>query len=184
MVASVTRCARSMNWYARLSRTRPSSSGSTLSVSPAAPSEITGSSSETKNTDEPGSPWRPARPRNWLSSRSVRCLPRPMTHRPPRSTTASRLDSSAPPRRMSVPRPAIWVETVTRPISPAPAMTWASSSSFFAFSTEDSMPRRTSASASRSDSATSRVPTRIGRPVPLSSTTSSISAANASSVVA
>ncbi|COY13414.1 Uncharacterised protein [Mycobacterium tuberculosis] len=31
----------------------------------------TSSSQLEKNTDDPGSPWRPARPRSWLSSRSV-----------------------------------------------------------------------------------------------------------------
>ena len=75
----------------------------------------TSSSQLEKNTDEPGSPWRPARPRSWLSSRSVWCRPVPMTCRPPSSATSSWSASSEPPSRMSVPRPAIWVDTVTAP---------------------------------------------------------------------
>ena len=70
--------------------------------------------------------------------------------------------SSEPPSRMSVPRPAIWVETVTAPSLPASAMTAASSSSFFAFSTTAGTPRLTSRSCSSSDSATSWVPTSTG----------------------
>ncbi len=34
---------------------------------------IKSSSSDRKNRDEPGSPWRPARPRNWLSMRRASC---------------------------------------------------------------------------------------------------------------
>ena len=42
---------------------------------------------------------RPARPRNWLSSRSVLCLPVPTTCSPPSSATSSWSASSEPPRR-------------------------------------------------------------------------------------
>ena len=83
----------------------------------------TSSSQLEKNTDEPGSPCRPARPRSWLSSRSVWWRPVPTTCRPPSSATSSWSASSDPPSRMSVPRPAIWVDTVTVPSAPASAMT-------------------------------------------------------------
>ena len=66
---------------------------------------------------------------------------------------------------MSVPRPAIWVDTVTEFNLPASAMTRASSSSFLAFSTTAGTPALTSRSWSSSDSATSRVPTSTGWPV-------------------
>ncbi len=44
---------------------------------------IRSSSSERKNRDEPGSPWRPARPRSWLSIRRLSCRSVPMMCRPP-----------------------------------------------------------------------------------------------------
>ena len=48
------------------------------------------SSSDRKKRDEPGSPWRPERPRSWLSMRrdSWRSVPRMC--RPPAATTSSR----------------------------------------------------------------------------------------------
>ncbi len=52
-----------------------------------------------------------------------------------------------------------------RPNEPASAMIDASSASFFAFSTTHSSPASRSFEEIRSDSATSSVPTRIGRPV-------------------
>ena len=45
-----------------------------------------------------------------------------------------------PPSLMSVPRPAMFVEIVTAPRAPAPAMIRASASSFFAFSTAQATP--------------------------------------------
>ena len=65
---------------------------------------------------------------------------------------------------MSVPRPAIWVDTVIAPAAPASATIAASSASFFAFSTTQGRPSRTNWAASRSDSATSSVPSSTGRP--------------------
>lgn len=79
---------------------------------------------------------------------------------------------------MSVPRPAICVDTVTAPYLPASAMIAASSASLRALRTTHGMPSFSSFSASSSDSATSCVPTRIGRPV---SCTSRISASIARS---
>ena len=46
---------------------------------------IRSSSSETKNFEAPGSPWRPERPRSWLSMRRLSCRSLPMTKRPPAS---------------------------------------------------------------------------------------------------
>ena len=66
---------------------------------------------------------------------------------------------------MSVPRPAICVDTVTAPSLPASAITAASSASFLALSTTAGTPRRCSRSCSSSDSATSWVPTSTGCPV-------------------
>ncbi len=43
---------------------------------------IRSSSSERKKRDEPGSPWRPARPRSWLSMRRLSCRSVPMMCRP------------------------------------------------------------------------------------------------------
>ncbi len=60
---------------------------SALTLSPAK-MRIRSSSSERKKREEPGSPWRPARPRNWLSMRrdSWRSVPRMC--RPPKETTS------------------------------------------------------------------------------------------------
>jgi hypothetical protein len=75
---------------------------------------ISSSSILAKKTDPPGSPWRPARPRNWRSSLVLGCRPVPMMYKPP--SAAIRFPSPpVPPRRMSVPRPAIWVDTVIAP---------------------------------------------------------------------
>ena len=71
----------------------------------------------------------------------------------------------SPPRRMSVPRPAMLVEIVTAPSAPARATIGASSASFLAFSTSHATPARRSRAASRSDSVdASSVPTSTGRP--------------------
>src|ERR1700735_1716317 len=48
--------------------------------------------------------------------------------------------SGFPPRRISVPRPAMFVETVTAPLRPACAIIFASRSCCFAFSTWYGMP--------------------------------------------
>ena len=48
---------------------------------------ISSSSSETKKRDEPGSPWRPARPRSWLSMRRASWRSVPSTCSPPSSRT-------------------------------------------------------------------------------------------------
>src|SRR5690606_30510694 len=138
------------------------------------------SSRLTKNTEPPGSPCRPARPRSWSSTRRLSCRPHPITYSPPRAATRSRSDWSLPPSRMSTPRPAICVETVTRPYVPASAMIAASSASFLALRTTQGTPASRSAAARVSDSLTSRVPMSTGRPVAWHSTTSSISAASRS----
>ncbi len=104
---------------------------------------IRSSSSETKNFEAPGSPWRPERPRNWLSMRRLSCRSLPTTKSPPagdhdfpaprrsrrgsrpracsRAAGSSICGSSAlrrmsrlPPSWMSVPRPAMLVAIVTR----------------------------------------------------------------------
>ena len=50
---------------------------------------IRSSPNETKKRELPGSPWRPARPRSWLSMRRASCRSVPMMCRPPTSTTRS-----------------------------------------------------------------------------------------------
>ena len=102
-----------------------------------------------KKRDVPGSPCRPARPRNWLSIRLASWRVVPMTYRPPSSTTRSRSIGGLPPSRMSVPRPAMFVDTVTAPSAPARAMISASASSFLAFRTECGMPGQLQAAAQR-----------------------------------
>src|ERR1700693_1676938 len=79
----------------------------------------------------PRAPRRPARPGSCLPSPSVWGRPVPITCRPPSSATSSWSASSDPPSRMSVPRPAICVDTVTAPSLPASAMIRASSAPFF-----------------------------------------------------
>ena len=86
------------------------------------------SSKETKNLEEPGSPWRAQRPRSCLSMRRDWWRVVPMTWRPPESATPS---SSL----MSVPRPAMLVATVMAPRRPASAMISASLSWFLALKT-------------------------------------------------
>src|SRR5450759_788917 len=44
---------------------------------------IRSSSSDRKNLEWPGSPWRPERPRNWLSMRRLSCRSVPRTNNPP-----------------------------------------------------------------------------------------------------
>src|SRR6266540_1349645 len=137
------------------------------------------SSAERKKRDSPGSPWRPERPRSWLSMRrdSWRSVPRMC--RPPRLTTSScsschcpwisasmrarsagsvtsfifcaAMYSGLPPRRMSVPRPAMFVAIVTAPLCPAWATISASRSWCFAFRTTCGTPWRFSIVARSSD---------------------------------
>ena len=78
-----------------------------------------------------------------------------MTYSPPAALAASL-------RRMSVPRPASAVATVTRPASPAAAMICASRALSRALSTSQAMPASHSAPASASLSSTVRVTTRQG----------------------
>ena len=73
--------------------------------------------------------------------------------------------ASRPPRTMSVPRPAMFVEIVTAPGMPALATITASRASWRALSTRHLTRRARSARTSASDSATLAVPTRTGRPV-------------------
>ena len=47
-----------------------------------------------KKQESPGSPWRPARPRNWLSILRDSCRFVPRTSKPPRPITCSRSRSS------------------------------------------------------------------------------------------
>ena len=89
---------------------------------------IKSSSSETKKREEPGSPCRPARPLNCLSTRLESCLSVPIIANPPASFTPS-------PSLMSVPRPAIFVAIVTAPGNPALATISASFWWYFAFRT-------------------------------------------------
>jgi hypothetical protein len=84
---------------------------------------------------------------------------------------------------MSVPRPAICVDTVTASYAPASRTIAASWASFLAFSTTHGTSASASSFASRSDSATSRVPIRIGRPVACTSAISLTSAASLCSTV-
>ena len=53
------------------------------------------SSAERKKRDSPGSPWRPARPRSWLSMRRDSWRSVPMMYRPPASMTFSRSSSTS-----------------------------------------------------------------------------------------
>ncbi len=130
---------------------------------------IRSSSSETKNCDEPGSPWRPARPRSWRSTRRLSWRSVPMMARPPACLTSG-------VSLMSVPRPAMLVAMVTCPARPASATTWASNWCCLAFSTLCLMPRSLSMRLSSSEISTEVVPTSTGRPSPTSRTISSMTA--------
>ena len=86
------------------------------SISPAirsvANNRIKSSSRETKKTDDPGSPCRPARPRSCLSTRRDSCRSVPIIAKPPALRTSGA-------SLISVPRPAIFVAMVTTPDCPA-----------------------------------------------------------------
>ena len=73
--------------------------------------------------------------------------------------------SGFPPSRMSVPRPAMLVETVTAPLRPACAIIFASRSCCFAFSTWYGMPVFFKISAIFSDFSIEILPTRTGWPL-------------------
>ena len=115
------------------------------------------SSAERKKRDSPGSPWRPERPRSWLSMRrdSWRSVPR--MYRPPSSVTPSA-------SLMSTPRPAMFVAIVTAPTWPASLMISASRSCCLAFSTLCVIPRRSSSCDRYSETSTEIVPTSTGWP--------------------
>ena len=118
---------------------------------------IKSSSRLRKNLDSPESPWRPERPRNWLSIRRDSWRSVPTTYRPPPS-----LDPG--PRIISVPRPAMLVEIVTRPESPASLMMIASRAWFLAFKISCSTPRFFNRADSSSLFSTETVPTSTGWP--------------------
>ena len=89
--------------------------------------------------------------------RAASCSSVQITCRPPNSSTPG-------PSLMSVPRPAMLVETVTLPGIPARATMLASSAIWLAFRTLCSIPNSSSILASISDFSIVRVPIRTGRP--------------------
>ena len=119
---------------------------------------ISSSSNDMKNCEYPGSPWRPARPLNWLSIRLDSCLSVPITHSPPSSLTPS-------PSLISVPRPAMFVAIVIAPFWPAFAMISASLAWFLAFNTSCGRCSFWSSLLRCSFDSTEIVPTRIGCPL-------------------
>ena len=141
LTPSATRCA-----WATVSRAPASAVLPSSSVAPgglaSGTCRVTSSSCRlAKNTELPGSPCRPARPRSWWSSRLLPCRPAPITCSPP-SAAIWPWSPATPPSRMSVPRPAIWVETVMAARVPASATIAASSASFLALSTMQLRPAR------------------------------------------
>ena len=112
LFSSTLRWARSMLLLIRGdSMTSPSFTPNrsiTLAIRSLANRRINLSSRETKNTDEPGSPCRPARPRNCLSTRRLSWRSVPIMAKPPASLTSG-------DNLISVPRPAIFVAMVTAP---------------------------------------------------------------------
>ena len=144
-----------------------------LSINPAIFSDanrrIKSSSRETKNTEEPGSPWRPARPRNWRSTRRLSWRSVPMMAKPPAAFTSC--DSL-----MSVPRPAMLVAIVTVLLCPAVATISASFWCNFAFRTLCLILRIVSIRLNNSEISTDVVPTSTGRPASVNRTISSITA--------
>ena len=93
------------------------------------------------------------------------------------------MNSGLPPSRMSVPRPAMLVETVTAPLRPACATMMASRSWFLAFSTSCRTPMRFRMPESLSDFSTEMVPTSTGWPRSLNSLISLAALRNFSSSV-
>ena len=155
---------------------------------------IKSSSIDKKNFDVPGSPWRPERPRNWLSIRRLSWRSVPTIYKPPAAKTFSlsaatsfsicsfmeatnsgdswpvsfslSFISGLPPSWISVPRPAIFVAMVIAPETPACATMAASLSWWRAFNTSNltSGAAWCSSSATISDFSTEVVPTRTGWP--------------------
>ena len=140
---------------------------------------IRSSSIEQKNLVVPLSPCLPARPLSWSSTLFDSYLSVPITYRPPSSRTCSfsvshrdlvialtsSMNAGFPPSRISVPLPAILVDTVTAFSLPAWAIILASSLWFFAFSTLCAIPMLSSITDRASECFTEAVPMRIGLPV-------------------
>ena len=118
---------------------------------------IKSSSQLTKNWVVPGSPWRPPRPRSWLSTRRLSWRSEPITTKPPSSLTPS-------PSLISVPRPAKLVARVTAPFSPALATIAASRSLFLAFKSSYLIPWLSRYLAINSFLAMLAEPTKTGCP--------------------
>ena len=95
-----------------------------------------------------------------------------------RAAPCGRDSSGLPPRRMSTPRPAMFVATVTAPGRPAWVTMCASRSCCLALSTWCGMPRRSRRRESSSDFSTEIVPTSTGWPTSWRSSMSSAAASN------
>ncbi len=134
------------------------------------------SSRETKNCEEPGSPWRPERPLSCLSTRRDSWRSVPIIAKPPACFTLSL-------SLISVPRPAIFVAIVTLLEYPASATISASRLCSFAFNTLCLIPLRESILLNNSEISTDVVPTSTGRPFFVKSSISLITAAYFSRVV-
>ena len=146
---------------------------------------IRSSSILTKNWLLPGSPWRPARPRNWLSIRRDSWRSVPKICKPPASLTAlaSSVSIGLPPSKMSTPRPAMLVARVICFKRPAWDTICASRSWFFAFKISNCKPSCFRLSASNSFLAILTVPINTGWPFLLRSLTSLAMALNFASSV-
>ena len=154
-------------WICSFSGT-PSALNTSISLSEPK-SLIRSSSSEMKNCDSPTSPWRPERPRSWLSIRLDSWRSVPMIFKPPAALASS---SSL----ISVPRPAMFVAIVTAPCCPAPATISASSSWNFAFNTVWGIPSLFNMPLSSSEVSMLIVPTSTGCPFSCAFFTSSTTA--------
>ncbi len=164
------------------------------------------SSNDKKKREEPGSPWRPARPRSWLSIRRDSWRSVPMMWSPPAARTkswricqsalascfsasvtlspkAANSTSNLPPKPMSVPRPAMLVAIVTAPGRPASAIILASRSCCLALSTLCGTSAAVSAWDTISDISIDAVPTKTGRCSFTHTRISSIIASNFSVIV-
>ena len=121
---------------------------------------------------EPGSPWRPERPRSWLSIRRASCRSVPMMCRPPGFGDAgAEHDVGAAPGHVGGDRDRAGLTGARRRSS-------ASRSCCLALSTSCWMPRCLSMMLSRSDVSTETVPTSTGRPCFCISSISSMTALN------
>ena len=130
---------------------------------------IRSSSNDTKNWEEPGSPWRPARPLNWRSTRRESWRSVPIMAKPPAARTSGL-------NLISVPRPAMLVAIVTTCDLPASATISASRWCNFAFNTLCLIPRNFNIRLNNSETSTEVVPTNTGRPSPTNRVISSITA--------